>query len=146
MSGGSGPSSDEQEDHSAVTERRSPQGTGTDEVVTARLPQGRGRRLLLLARRHRLFLFCALLGLALRLVVVLAYRPALWFYEDSFSYLERGVHLRTHSVRPMGYGLLLRALEPLPHNLSVLTALQHTLGLAIAAMLYALLVRLTVPR
>ncbi|MDP9382974.1 MAG: phospholipid carrier-dependent glycosyltransferase, partial [Chloroflexota bacterium] len=33
-----------------------------------------------------------------------------------------------------------------PHNLSVLTALQHTLGLAIAAMLYALLVRLTVPR
>ncbi len=147
MSGGSGPSSDEREGHSAVTEQESPQGTGTtDEVATARLPQGRGRRLLLLARRHRLFLFCALLGLALRLVVVLAYRPALWFHGDSFSFLERGVHLRTDSVRPMGYGLLLRALEPLPHNLSVLTALQHTLGLSIAAMLYALLVRLTVPR
>ncbi len=73
--------------------------------------------MLLLARRHRLFLFCALLGLALRLVVVLAYRPALWFHGDSFSFLERGVHLRTDSVRPMGYGLLLRALEPLPHNL-----------------------------
>ncbi len=143
--GGSGLGSDKRERHSVVAECESPRDAG-DEHSRDRQPQRRSRRLLAYARRHWLFLLCALLGLALRLVVVLAYQPALWFHGDTFSYLDRGVDLRTHTVRPMGYGLLLRALEPLPHSLSVLTALQHALGLAIAAMLYALLVRLTVPR
>ena len=95
---------------------------------------------------HRTFIVAALLGLFLRAVVMAAYRPALWFHGDSFSYLARGADLSTHPVRPMGYAVLLRIFEPLPHSLVFVMALQHLLGLGIAVLLYALLVRHAVPR
>ncbi|MDP9410731.1 MAG: hypothetical protein M3P70_09545, partial [Actinomycetota bacterium] len=63
-----------------------------------------GRDVRAWARRHRVFLVALVVGLALRVVVVAAYQPALWFQGDSFSYVTRGVSLSVHSVRPMGYG------------------------------------------
>ncbi len=123
--------------------RRAAGQVASDSPATAQ-PERRSRWRRL-AGRHRWFLLVALAGVALRLVVVLAYDPALWFQGDTFSYLRRGVDLRVHPVRPMVYAVLLRALEPLPHSLAVLTALQHLLGLGVAALVYALLVRLSVP-
>ncbi len=97
-------------------------------------------------RVHRLFLVAVLLGAALRLVVALAYQPALWFHGDSFSYLAGGSALAARTVRPVGYDVLLRILEPLPHSLTWVTAVQHLAGLGVAALVYALLVRRSVPR
>src|SRR5207245_8459024 len=44
-----------------------------------------------------------------------------------------------------GYSLFLRALEPF-HSLTLVTALQHLMGLAVAVMVYALARRAGVPR
>ncbi|HMD46595.1 MAG TPA: phospholipid carrier-dependent glycosyltransferase [Acidimicrobiales bacterium] len=92
------------------------------------------------ARRHWVML--VLLGLAalLRVIVVLAYRPALLF-PDSVDYLDRAKDLTPSSWHPLGYPLLLRVLHVIP-DLTVVPVVQHLLVLATAVLLYALLLRL----
>jgi hypothetical protein len=91
-----------------------------------------------LARRHWLFLLLFGVGAALRLVTQLAYRPALL---NSTEYLFSSVHLRPGVVHPVAYPVFLRIL-PLDHGLTIVSAVQHVLGLGIAVLIYAMLLRL----
>jgi hypothetical protein len=88
-------------------------------------------------RDHRLITVAAALSLAPRLLAMLAFRPAL-FTPDSFAYLAEGAHPNLSQWHPSGYPLFLWLLSPL-HSLLLVTALQHLIGVATAAGVYALL-------
>src|SRR5579863_4928287 len=94
-------------------------------------------------RRHWLFAVVAGCAAGLRVVVQLAYQPALIF-PDSVRYLQYAHNFVTGSwspdwLRTSGYSLLLIP-AVLTHNLAVVAAVQHLLGLATAVLVYALLV------
>jgi hypothetical protein len=90
-------------------------------------------------RRHWLFASLLTAGLVLRLLAQLAYRPAL-FYIDSEKYLYSAA-----GNDPEGYKLPLRGIL-LVANFNAVVAIQHLLGLAMAVVLYLLLLRRGVPR
>jgi hypothetical protein len=94
--------------------------------------------------RH--WVFCCALGagLVLRVIVMAAYRPAILVRQDSFDYMWDAVHLTPDPVRPDGYAFFLALLRPF-HSLPLIVGLQHLMGLAIAVMVYALLVNRGVP-
>lgn len=85
----------------------------------------------------------------MRTVVFFAYRPVILF-PDSIDYLAtaRAIadwNLTPSGYRPFGYSALLAALVPTGGSIFWVTALiQHLFGLAIAVLLYALLIRLRV--
>jgi hypothetical protein len=100
--------------------------------------RGRGRRLLV-------HLPCAVLllaGAVLRLLAWRAYRPALLF-PDSRVYLLGAANHTLSPGRPSGYSAFL---WPLLHleGLATITFVQHLMGLAMAAAIYLLLLRLRV--
>jgi hypothetical protein len=89
-------------------------------------------------RHHRLFTVVVLVSLAPRIIAALGFRPAL-LIQDSFPYMEQGVHLTPLSpLRPEGYPLFLQVLEPF-HSLLLVTALQHLMGIATGVIIYAVL-------
>jgi hypothetical protein len=89
-------------------------------------------------RNHRLFTVAALLSLLPRIVAALGFSPAL-LIQDSFSYMGEGVHLTPlYQLRPEGYPMLLKLLEPF-HSLLLVTTLQHLMGIALAVIIYAVL-------
>jgi hypothetical protein len=94
-------------------------------------------RLRAFAARHWLFAVVLALAAALRGVAVLAYQPVEWF-NDSYSYVTATVHHIPEMIRPSGYALLLAALEPL-HSFTMVAVVQHLLGLATGAGVYAVL-------
>ena len=96
-------------------------------------------RCLRLAREHWLLTALLVAGLVLRVLAQVAYRPAL-IYIDSLRYLYHA-----HGADPVGYRVLLRPLL-LVGNLDLVAALQHVVGLAMAVLLYAVLLRRGVPR
>ena len=102
--------------------------------VTGPGPAAPGRRLSALLRRHWLVAVLLLAGLVLRVLAQLAYRPAL-FYIDTTRYLYSA-----QGNDPVGYRLPLRVIAELV-NLNAVAAVQHLLGLAMAAGIYVLLVR-----
>ena len=94
-------------------------------------------------RRHWLFAVVAGCATALRVVVQLAYQPALIF-PDSERYLAYAWHFVNGHwspdwLRTSGYSLLLIP-AVLIHNLAVVAAVQHLLGLGTAVLVYAVLV------
>ena len=96
-------------------------------------------------RRHGFFLAVLALGAALRVIVQLAYVPAI-LYFDSHGYLAHASDLDPTGLRPIGYeALMLRWLLPF-HDLAVIPAAQHVLGLGIGIAIYVLLVRRGVRR
>jgi Dolichyl-phosphate-mannose-protein mannosyltransferase len=95
-------------------------------------------------RRHRLVVALVALGVLLRLVVMVAYRPALLF-PDSFRYLNQAHHFYLSEARPTGYGLVLWPVAHLTGSLPVITAGQHLIGIALAVGCYAFLVRRGLP-
>src|SRR5215469_9634631 len=102
-------------------------------------------RCLGVVREHWLFAVLAGCATVLRVVVQLAYQPALIF-PDSRRYLEFtsyfiGGHWSPDWLRDSGYSLLLIP-AVLIHNLAVVAAGQHLLGLAAAVLIYATLVHL----
>jgi hypothetical protein len=106
-------------------------------------PAGTGSRLSrlgALVRRHWLLSLLLLAGLVLRIIVQIAYRPAL-FYIDSIKYLF-GAYPGND---PPGYNFVLKALLPVM-NIDTVAALQHVLGLGMAVVIYALLLRRGVAR
>ena len=94
-------------------------------------------------RDHRLITIAVALSLVPRLLAMLAFRPAL-FTPDSFAYLAEGAHPNLSQWHPSGYPLFLWLLSPL-HSLLLVTALQHLIGMATAAGVYALLRRWGLP-
>lgn len=102
----------------------------------APLSPGGGRAFL---AEHRWFAVAVGLGALLRLVAMLGYRPALYF-NDAFEYVGVALRPMPYPVRPDGYGFLLMLLRPF-HSFTLVTAIQHLMGLAVAAMIYALLRR-----
>jgi hypothetical protein len=94
-------------------------------------------------RQHWLFVLVAACATALRVVVLLAYQQALIF-PDSERYLQYAQGFLNGQwipdwLRTSGYSLLLMP-AVLAHNLAVVAAVQHLLGLATAVLIYALLV------
>jgi hypothetical protein len=86
----------------------------------------------MLLRRHWLISVLLLAGLLLRAASALAYRPAL-IYVDTLKYLYGA----SPSADPLGYRAVLEAIG----SLSAVALLQHLLGLAMAAGIYAVLLR-----
>jgi hypothetical protein len=96
-------------------------------------------------RRHWLFAFLLVAGAAFRGITLFAYRPAL-IYFDSTRYFENVADLHPRPVRPMGYPAFLRFLLGVVDDVAVVPFVQHAMGLLIAILIYALLLRLGVRR
>ena len=100
--------------------------------------RGRG-----LVRRNWLFAVIAGIATALRVIVQLAYQPALIF-PDSERYLQYAHNFIVGQwipdwLRTSGYSFLLIP-AVLTHDLAAVAAVQHLLGLATAVLIYAVLV------
>lgn len=95
------------------------------------------------SRTHAAFLGLFAAGIALRIVTLLAYRPAL-FSPDSPGYVDAAERWILPSVHPLGYSLFLRVSFAVWDDYTLVVVLQHVLGLLAAVLLYALLVRLGV--
>ncbi|MDX6738477.1 hypothetical protein [Actinocorallia sp. A-T 12471] len=93
--------------------------------------------------RHRLFLAVFALGALARAVAQAGYRPGLWF-NDSFDYVQLALGPFAHPIRPAGYGVFLWLVQPFG-GVAAAVAVQHLLGLASGALVYALLVRRGLP-
>ena len=102
------------------------------------------RRIALFLVRHRFFVVAFMVGLALRVVTMLGFPPAIWYGGDSISYLSTSLSLYPGTSRESGYGLQLYVLRPF-HSFAVVTGAQHLMGLGIAVMIYALLRRYGLP-
>lgn len=96
-------------------------------------------------RAHGLFLLALVAAVAVRVTVMVAYRPVLLF-PDSFGYLRHTIPFRLMWQRPAGYQALLWPLVHLPHWRYLVPALQHLMGLGLAIACYAFLVRRGLPR
>ncbi|MFI6599086.1 hypothetical protein ACIBHX_22740 [Nonomuraea sp. NPDC050536] len=84
-------------------------------------------------------------GGVLRLITMLGYGPAMWF-NDSYEYVSVALHPRPSAIRPDGYGFWLMMLKPF-HSFALVIFTQHLMGLATAALIYALLrCRFALPR
>ncbi|GAA5194939.1 hypothetical protein GCM10023322_60520 [Rugosimonospora acidiphila] len=92
-----------------------------------------------LVRRHWVLSALLVLGLALRVVTMIAYQPAILYIDSVASYLLPLPKLSVTGQDPIGYDILL--LKPLlaVGNLATVAAFQHLLGLGIAITGYVLL-------
>jgi hypothetical protein len=114
---------------------------GLDDRVGQSLPGREARRRASLAAVRRHWLAAALLaaGTVLRALVLLAYRPAL-FFVDSVRYLYNA-----EGMDPVGYKGPLRAILFVA-NFDTVAAVQHLLGLGMAVVIYLVLQRRGVSR
>ena len=90
-----------------------------------------------LLRRHWPFAIALAGAAGVRVLVMLAFRPVIWFGGDSASYLATGLRLTPDPSRVGGYGFMLWVLRPL-HSFVVVAAVQHAMGLAIGVLIYLL--------
>ncbi len=118
------------------------QGGQAQGGARARAWAGRLRALIL---DNKLFALVLAAGAVLRLIAVLGYPGALWFAGDSYVYLGAALRLRPDLSKSTGYSLMLKVLEPF-HSLTLVTIVQHLMGLAIGVLLYVLLRRARVPK
>src|ERR1700743_3921840 len=79
-------------------------------------------------------------GAGLRLVAMIGYPGALWFAGDSYVYLGAALRPQPNLSKSTGYSFFLRLLLPL-HSLTLVTAVQHLMGLVVAVLIYVLLRR-----
>jgi hypothetical protein len=86
-------------------------------------------------RRHGLLAALVLAGLVLRVLSLIAYRPAL-LYIDTLKYLYNA----WPGADPLGYSGPLKAIL-LVGNVETVAAVQHVVGLAMGVAIYAVLVR-----
>jgi len=104
-------------------------------VIAARL-----QSLKTLVREHKLFSAALAVGAFLRLLTVLGYPGALWFAGDSYVYVGAALRPQPNLSKSTGYSIFLRALLPF-HSFTLVTVVQHLMGLAVAVMIYVLLRR-----
>jgi len=91
-------------------------------------------------RRHWLFVLLFTLGVLLRIMTQVAYQPAI-LYFDSARYLHNMYGLNPAGPDPVGYLLTARLLLGAFHDLAALAAFNHLLGLGMAGLIYAVLLR-----
>jgi hypothetical protein len=108
--------------------------------ATLSLPPGRRDWAVTALRQHWLVSVLLAAGLVLRVLVLIAYRPAI-LYVDTLKYL----YLASPGADPLGYRLLLDVVLPLG-GLTTVAVIQHLLGLAMAVALYAVLIRRGISR
>src|SRR6266704_5773689 len=96
------------------------------------------------ARRHWLFGLAVAAALVLRVLVMLAFRPIMWFGGDSASYLATGLRLIPDPSRVGGYGFMLWVLKPV-HSFALVAAVQHLMGLAMGVLIYLIARRFGLP-
>ncbi len=111
-----------------------PSATATDAVPATATGATRRAAVAATLRQHWLAVVLLAMGVVLRVLAQLAYRPAL-FYIDSVKYLYN-----SEGNDPEGYKAPLRAILFVA-NLNTVTAIQHLLGLAMAIVIYVLLLR-----
>jgi len=97
-----------------------------------------------LLARHRWFVAAFTAGLALRVITMIGFPPAIWFGGDSASYLSTALRHAPGTSRLSGYGIMLLLLRPF-HSFAVVTTVQHLLGLAMAVLIYAVARRYGLP-
>src|SRR5215470_8830450 len=90
-------------------------------------------------RRHWLAAILLAAGLVLRVLALLAYRPALFL--DATRYLYN-----SYGNDPVGYKKPLQAILWAAGNFDAVVAVQHLLGMAMAVVIYLLLLRRGAPR
>jgi hypothetical protein len=105
--------------------------------VNPRLVLTRLRRL---AGEHKLFTGALAVGALLRLVASIGYPGALWFAGDSYVYVGAALRPQPNLSKATGYSFFLRLLLPF-HSFTLVTGVQHVMGLLIAVMIYVLLRR-----
>ena len=91
-------------------------------------------------RRDRLLLVFLAVGLVVRALATVVFRPGLELYGDSYSYLNNAHHLELYWFHPMGYPLFLRLLFWTRATLAVVVV-QHVIGLAAGVAVYLLVRR-----
>jgi hypothetical protein len=97
------------------------------------------RRLIRLPRDRREAAVVAVFagGVAIRAVFMVLYRPAFLGSSDTGSYVNAAAHnLFSNVYDPAGYPLFIRLLHAIYPHLSLLTLVQHGLGIATAALVY----------
>src|SRR6202035_3612417 len=102
--------------------------------------RGPGRAAAAIARRHWLITALLLAGVVLRGLSLAAYQPAL-LYIDSLKYLFGA----WPGNDPLGYNVILKVLL-IGGDLNTVNVIQHLVGLAVAVVLYLLLLRRGTPR
>ena len=102
-----------------------------------RLVLVRARRL---AGEHKLFTGALAVGVVLRLFTMIGYPGALWFAGDSYVYVGAALRPQPNLSKSTGYSFFLRLLLPF-HSFTLVTGLQHLMGLLVAVMIYVLLRR-----
>jgi hypothetical protein len=120
------------------------EGTMRERLRGARLIPARAATV---ARRVPIALAVLLVaGIALRMVVWIAYSPAVLGWADSTVYLlmaREGLFI--DAVRPAGYSMFLQGIHWVWADVDLLILLQHLMGLGTALIVYATVMRLTGP-
>lgn len=98
-----------------------------------------------LVREHWLLSALLLAGAVLRVLVSVAYQPAL-LYIDSFRYLSDAGQFDPGGIDPIGYELFLLGPLLLVGNVGFVVLVQHLLGLGMGVAIYAMLRRFGVLR
>jgi 4-amino-4-deoxy-L-arabinose transferase-like glycosyltransferase len=87
--------------------------------------------------RNRWFSLALLAGFLLRLLAMIGYPGGLWFAGDSYVYVGAALRPQPNLSKTTGYSLFLRLLLPF-HSFTLVTLVQHLMGLAVAVMIYVL--------
>ncbi|WP_238150727.1 glycosyltransferase [Kribbella sindirgiensis] len=95
-------------------------------------------------RKHWLLAVFLVVGMVLRVLAVVAYRPAI-IYTDSVQYLTNMGELSPDKLNPIGYDFVLGPLVAIG-GLTFVVIVQHLTGLLLGVAIYALARRLTVYR
>ncbi len=97
-------------------------------------------RLRSLAGENKLFTGALAVGAFLRLLAILGYPGALWFAGDSYVYVGAALRPQPDLSKATGYSFFLRLLLPF-HSFTLVTTVQHLMGLTVAVLIYVLLRR-----
>jgi hypothetical protein len=93
-----------------------------------------------LSKENKFFSWALLAGALLRLEAMLGYPGALWFAGDSYVYVGAALRPIPDLSKSTGYSFFLRLLLPF-HSFTLVTGVQHLMGLLTAVMIYVLLRR-----
>ncbi|MQA98994.1 MAG: hypothetical protein GEU78_01660 [Actinobacteria bacterium] len=94
---------------------------------------------------HWPFLVLLGIGIVLRAIAMVAYRPILLLQSDGYVYLQKAIDLEPAQLRPVFYSFFLRPFIEV-HSLTLLAGAQHLLGIGMAVLLYVALARRGVGR